>query len=1169
MFIFFIVTLAVSIGMMAMMRFDTPDAVSAEKDDFNMPVVTNSAEIPVVFGTVKLESPNIINWGNFRSKRMRKKVKTGMFSSKRVTTGYKYYCTMDMALCLGTVNILKVEAGPYLVAGSEDLIAINTTSPIIIDEPRLYGQEGGENQSGLVGKLSIYRGGDPKHDYHFTSSDGYYTEDIYKEVEQGTGDTYNNLFAVQPLGDPLLFSTDSNRRPGCPGVARAIFDGWIGNTTNVRPFKFTVQGVVDNVVGGNIGIDANPAAVIYEILTNEKMGLGLTDAEIDISALQAAATKLVAEDFGISLKWSRDMEAGKLIDVICEHINATYYTDNQTGQFTLQLVRKQDNYDGIPAFTENEIIDLVSISRPDTSELVTEVKVKYISRDQDFKEAVAVANSQAAEYYAGRPLSQTQKFTGISNAKIAQLVAARRLAEYSASPATIEFRVMTAQGVNNGQLAELRYPQRGVEKMIGRITQIDHGTLEKPIKTIKMIEDIFSTVEGQFTEVPPMQWEGNENNRIPGVITEYIYIRLHQLLTDNPALILIAQAPADTDFLSIEQYSELGSEIIAEQDFYEHRFTQTAIKRGDQILTFAGQYFNATQASAADIKQGVNLAIITDGTDHEWVAFKTFSFDSGTGITTWSGVERGLIETPTREWPANTPVYLLGELNVIEPDPELTEVNPVLRVYSENMFKRSDDYAEDTVADNGAHTQPLPPEININDSYYPEDITGSEKLNVSLLPRNADVIALNQELAAAQANATFVREIYVDDILADTGTEELASFRINDLLIPLNIQTFTTINVKGWAVIDGVNSNVAEAIIYTWGDNTAIDYSVLPLLINPGAEDGLDGWYVNPDRPYVTSRGSYSGLSPRTGARMFNFGRDFSQQDNVWFEQEITDQQIINKYGKSIEQCRLDGLNKFKLTYYDSTPLSQNGYGVSSYIYQYDALDNLLDSVAINHKCPTKWWAKRTLSFAVAPGAVKFKVRFRGTTSNSYMWCAVDDVEAILESLGNENSLIENGSFEANLAAWDVVSGSIHLSTKTEVGALPKDGSRFARISGEGVPNGIMTQELDFARLGTTIEDVKAAGQSIQVSLWTTSGKYSYSTADKVRARLIEMDDQGVETETAYSEFPVQNGWVNFIHTDTLQASTVSVKVKIILVRNATWAIAAVDNIEVTLVDPV
>ena len=72
--------------------------------DLRVPTAEAGRPIPVVFGTVKLRAPNVVWYGDLIVAAIKKKVKTGLFSSQKVTTGYRYNLGQQLVLCHGPID---------------------------------------------------------------------------------------------------------------------------------------------------------------------------------------------------------------------------------------------------------------------------------------------------------------------------------------------------------------------------------------------------------------------------------------------------------------------------------------------------------------------------------------------------------------------------------------------------------------------------------------------------------------------------------------------------------------------------------------------------------------------------------------------------------------------------------------------------------------------------------------------------------------------------------------------------------------------------------------------------------------------------------------------------------------------------------------------------------
>jgi hypothetical protein len=75
--------------------------------EFSAPQIEPTRKIPVIFGTVKLDSAQCGWWGDFRAQRMTKKVKDGLFSSTLVTLCFRYAVGMHLIFSHGEIDELK------------------------------------------------------------------------------------------------------------------------------------------------------------------------------------------------------------------------------------------------------------------------------------------------------------------------------------------------------------------------------------------------------------------------------------------------------------------------------------------------------------------------------------------------------------------------------------------------------------------------------------------------------------------------------------------------------------------------------------------------------------------------------------------------------------------------------------------------------------------------------------------------------------------------------------------------------------------------------------------------------------------------------------------------------------------------------------------------------
>lgn len=98
-------------------------ARASSLEDVQYPRAKEGDPVPIIFGTVRLRSPNTIWYGDFEAQAITERVQTGLFTSKKITKGYRYYLGLDLALCLGdgSVKLKRIWAGKEIAWEGNDL----------------------------------------------------------------------------------------------------------------------------------------------------------------------------------------------------------------------------------------------------------------------------------------------------------------------------------------------------------------------------------------------------------------------------------------------------------------------------------------------------------------------------------------------------------------------------------------------------------------------------------------------------------------------------------------------------------------------------------------------------------------------------------------------------------------------------------------------------------------------------------------------------------------------------------------------------------------------------------------------------------------------------------------------------------------------------------------
>lgn len=252
-------------------------------------------------------------------------------------------------------------------------------------------------------------------------------------------------------------------------------------------------------------VDANPAHIIYECLTNTDWGMGAPSSSIDIPSFEAAAVTLFSEGLGLSLLWAQQSTIEEFVTTIINHIEATLFINPRTGLFTLKLIRGDYDIDDLPVISPDNA-NLDNFQRKLWGETINEIVVSWKNPDNEETETVS-AQDLANIAMQGAIVSDSKNYEGVRSAALAMKLAMRDLRAAS-SPMISCDAIVNRQGwdVTPGSVVALSWPEHGIEKVAMRVGPVDYGrTTDSKIK-LSLVEDVFGLAVGQYTAPPDSAW---------------------------------------------------------------------------------------------------------------------------------------------------------------------------------------------------------------------------------------------------------------------------------------------------------------------------------------------------------------------------------------------------------------------------------------------------------------------------------------------------------------------------------------------------------------------------------------------------------------------------------------------------------------------------------------
>lgn len=425
---------------------------------------------------------------------------------KSVTVGYKYFLGVQLAVCHG-----PVDAVTEIIVGERQAWAgtLTSTGTLSINKPDLFG--GDKREGGVSGAIDVLMG------------ERSMAKNTYLMQHQGANcPAYRGLLTLVFRGHR---SSDEGAHGGAVNRLVSFLRGFYWSAMNpyfkapwvrVRcikagwdcwyPEKAEIIQTDETNSAGQNPRDMNPAHVLYKVMTNDEWGMGYTPDDFDDVSWKAAADKLYAEKFGLSLEWRNQMSIEAFASSIISHINGAIRMNLRTGKFELKLIRDDYVVNDLPLLDPSNVIEVSSFQRAAWGEMVNEIVVKYTDRNED--EVSVAVQDLAVVNIQGAVVSATKEYPGIRNPTLATKVALRDLRTSSTPLAKITLvcnRVMHDKA--EGDVFRLTWPAPlNITNGVFRIVKIDKGNLLDGRIEIEAIEDVFGMPTNAYTKPPASAW---------------------------------------------------------------------------------------------------------------------------------------------------------------------------------------------------------------------------------------------------------------------------------------------------------------------------------------------------------------------------------------------------------------------------------------------------------------------------------------------------------------------------------------------------------------------------------------------------------------------------------------------------------------------------------------
>lgn len=818
------------------------NARAANLGDFQFPRSKEGDPVMWFLGTVRAKSPVSLWYGDYVPVPIKKKQKTGLFSSKKVTVGYKYHIGLDLCWGLGgehTVVLRKLWSDKYVFwSGTQ-----SAAGTLNVNLPNLFGGE--EQRGGMIGSIDFYPGS--------------FTE---------TRNTY-----LAQKADPDV--------PAYIGQCRTVFRGsastqssgfYFGTTTSVNAISAELSRYSTYIhptysIMPN-GLDVNPMELLYAGFT-DKFGMpGISTTSIDMPSWQACAQQLYNEGFGMSLLVQQSITGKDLCEEVLRIADGILYQDTDSGKIIARLIRNDYDLEDLPVLDQSIVKELVNLNKTTWEQTYNQCRVTFKDRANEYADRAATAQDFANINFQQRVKNIDISVPGCFVNDEANDLAARQLSLLSVPLFQMELRCnRKASLMKPGDVFIFNWAPYGISNMVMRVQKIDKGTLQDGTVTINCVQDRFATALAVFAPPTGSGWTPIDTSAQPVTTRRFFEVPkwFWQFFNTPPAetqaaWYVAAKPPGSASVgMNIETSANGGySDVVTSGEDYPYNGTfilQTAFPKSDGFV----EGYSATGFVAELID--IPAELIDQGTgydysaqwlillNNEWLQVADI-INNGDGTYQFRNVYRALLDSTFGDHAIGNRGYLIKQSDGL-----LTNFTS----NSGTLYARIRDITpSDTLAVNLALTdsvnanqrarRPAPPDyLRLNGSRTPTSVYPNSTITVSWYERNRNdlsVVPYNQGSSTPESGQTY----HVQWRLNGGGWNFVG-------YITGTSTSFTAPAMDGTVEVE-VYARNTDGLLSLTSDVLAI--TVIPEIIPEGVEHTARYWRLNVTGRNPSSDGYYN-----------------------------------------------------------------------------------------------------------------------------------------------------------------------------------------------------------------------------------------------------------------------------------------------------------------------
>lgn len=463
-------------------------------EELTINTATEARPIPVCFGWVKIGG-NVIRYDKARFKAKpvyQEPEETGAstqggkgFSGggaappegQKTLIGYDYRLSWDVGFCTGPIDEIT---GFYTQPGEKNLLSDNpekdgttNTTPVSFDASTTRVSRDITDGENFRGNVRFYSG---------AANQSRFSTDHYNETEENHRNVAFVHFRNFLMGRTPAPTSVMMELKRFPRVLDAAGDPIAG---------FPTRGSTDS---GNLAYEhANPAACLFEILTNDLWGAAVSHDQIDVESFKTAAVYFAANHIGLSFVLSSQDRMSEAINLIRDHVQSVLIWNGEKLRMVC-LMDRSTAYSNVVRITRDQVSD-PSFTRPTWPSTVNEIRINFVNRRKMHRTQTVVVQDTGSIQAVGRIQSRQYDLLAFPTRGIANRQARRLLIEAAYPQASLRFKMNRLHaGLEAGAFVIFIWPDwtTGTAITFWRVSEIlddqtDSGELE-----VVLIEDPYA-----------------------------------------------------------------------------------------------------------------------------------------------------------------------------------------------------------------------------------------------------------------------------------------------------------------------------------------------------------------------------------------------------------------------------------------------------------------------------------------------------------------------------------------------------------------------------------------------------------------------------------------------------------------------------------------------------